>query len=192
MESVCSNVPAFITAMSALVAQTVDPQICVDFVQQTLVELLRTPHCLAPPYTRPAPGSYARHLVYRHCHDRYAIVAMVWRPGQGTPIHDHGGIWCVEGVYQGQMQVTQYDVTLLDARQAKAVPVRQITAGLGNVGALIPPHEYHVMANTSQETAITLHVYGGELKRCHVFLEAQDGTYTIEERQLCYTSVTTP
>jgi hypothetical protein len=47
------------------------------------------------------------------------------------------------------------------------------------------------MANTTQETAITLHVYGGELTRCHVFLDAPDGTYTIEERQLRYTSVTT-
>ena len=188
MESVCSSVPAFITAMDALVAQTTDPQACAAFVQHTLVDLLYTPDCLAPKYTRPAPESYARHLVYRHPKDRYVVVAMVWRPGQGTPIHDHGGIWCVEGVYQGQMQVTQYDVTPLDARRVKAVPVRHITAGLGNVGALIPPHEYHVIANTSQETAVTLHVYGGELKRCHVFLEAEDGTYTVAERELRYTA----
>ena len=38
------------------------------------------------------------------------MVAMTWGPGQGTPIHDHAGIWCVEGVIQGEMTVTSYQV----------------------------------------------------------------------------------
>jgi predicted metal-dependent enzyme (double-stranded beta helix superfamily) len=189
MESECSSVAALITAMNAFVAQTTDPHACVAFVQRTLPALLRTPHGLAPEYTVPATASYARHLVYRHPQGQYTVVAMVWRPGQGTPIHDHGGVWCVEGVYQGQMQVTQYNVTPIDTRHATAVPVQHITANLGNVGALIPPYEYHVMANTSPEMAITLHVYGAELQHCHVFVDAGDGTYRIEERELRYTSV---
>jgi predicted metal-dependent enzyme (double-stranded beta helix superfamily) len=188
MESECSSVAAFITAMNGMVAQTADPYACVAFVQRTLPTLLRTPHCLAPEHTFPASASYARHLVYRHPQGQYTMVAMVWRPGQGTPIHDHGGIWCVEGVYQGQMQVTQYNVTPLANHHVQAEPVQHITANLGNVGALIPPYEYHTMANTSSQNAITLHVYGAELQRCHVFLEAGDGTYRIEERQLHYTS----
>jgi predicted metal-dependent enzyme (double-stranded beta helix superfamily) len=188
MECECSSVPAFLTAMNTLVARTTDPNACVAFVQRALPTLLHTPHCLAPEYTISAPESYARHLVYRHPEGHYAVVAMVWRPGQGTPIHDHGGVWCVEGVYQGQMQVTQYNVTPIDARRVKAVPVQYITANLGNVGALIPPYEYHVMANTSRQTAITLHVYGAELKRCHIFVDAGDGTYCMEERELRYTA----
>jgi predicted metal-dependent enzyme (double-stranded beta helix superfamily) len=187
MDRACNTLPDFITALDALVARTTDPQTCVSFVQQHLVTLLHTPNCLAPAYTAPASASYARHLVYRHPQDRYVLVAMVWQPGQHTPIHDHGGIWCVEGVYQGQMQITQYDVVPIATKRVKAVPVQQITAGLGNVGALIPPHEYHVMANTSTETAITLHVYGAELKHCHVFIAADDGTYHVAERTLGYT-----
>ena len=35
---------------------------------------------------------------------------MTWGPGQGTPVHDHGGLWCVEGVVEGQIAVTRYDV----------------------------------------------------------------------------------
>ncbi len=27
---------------------------------------------------------------------------MTWGPGQGTPLHDHAGIWCVEGVVEGK------------------------------------------------------------------------------------------
>ena len=35
---------------------------------------------------------------------------MTWGPGQGTAMHDHGGLWCVEGVVEGAMTVTRYDV----------------------------------------------------------------------------------
>lgn len=190
MESACRTLPDFITAMDTFVAQTTDPHACASFVQQHLSTLLRTPNCIAPEHTIPAAESYARHLVYQHPQNRYVLVAMVWQPGQHTPIHDHGGVWCVEGVYQGQMHITQYDVTPIDAQRVKAVPVQEITAGLGNVGALIPPHEYHVMANTTATTAITLHVYGAELRRCHVFLEAGDDVYRVEERALRYTPTT--
>ena len=37
-------------------------------------------------------------------------VVMTWGPGQRTPLHDHAGIWCVEGVVEGRMDVTQYDL----------------------------------------------------------------------------------
>ena len=39
---------------------------------------------------------------------RYTAVVMTWGPGQGTAMHDHGGLWCVEGVVEGAMTVTQY------------------------------------------------------------------------------------
>lgn len=189
MESACRSVTAFIEAMNAMVSHTTDAHACTSFVQRTLPELLHTGNCLASAYTTPATASYARHLVYKHPDDRYVVVAMVWRPGQHTPIHDHGGVWCVEGVYQGQMDITQYDVIPMTDNHVKVVPVRSMTAGLGNVGALIPPYDYHVMANTSQETAVTLHVYGGELTRCHVFIEDGTGLYEVQERELTYTSL---
>ena len=39
---------------------------------------------------------------------------MTWGPGQGTPLHDHAGMWCVEGVLEGRIEVARYD--LLDER----------------------------------------------------------------------------
>ncbi|GIX47619.1 MAG: cysteine dioxygenase [Candidatus Tectimicrobiota bacterium] len=188
-ECACRDLASFISAMNALVAQTTDAHACVAFVQRALPSLLTQPHCLAPQHLTPAAASYARHLVYRHPQGRYVLVAMVWQPGQGTPIHDHGGVWCVEGVYRGRMQVTQYEVTPLEAGRVRVTAVRTLTAGLGNVGALIPPHEYHRMANTGDDTAVTLHVYGADLKRCRVFIERGDGTYGVQERELHYTTV---
>ena len=44
----------------------------------------------------------------------YSVVAMTWGPGQGTPLHDHSGLWCVEGVWHGELEITQYE--LLESR----------------------------------------------------------------------------
>ena len=189
MEHACCSLSGFTAALDDLVAQTTEAHTCAAFVQRTLPDLLQSSNCLPAAQMQPAADSYARHLIHRHPHGRYVMVAMVWQPGQRTPIHDHGGVWCVEGVYQGQMHITQYDVTALEAGHVSATPTREITAGLGNVGALIPPYEYHVMANTSQETAVTLHVYGADLQSCRVFVDDGHGRYHVQTRHLHYTSI---
>jgi predicted metal-dependent enzyme (double-stranded beta helix superfamily) len=51
-----------------------------------------------PEAARPArDDSYARHLLHRDRNNRFVVLALVWRPGQGTPIHDHS-CWGVMGV----------------------------------------------------------------------------------------------
>ena len=64
---------------------------------------------LTPEFLVPDPERYARRLVHRDPAHRYSIVAMVWNTGQGTPLHDHAGIWCVECVYTGRIKVTSYN-----------------------------------------------------------------------------------
>ena len=36
-------------------------------------------------------------------------------------------------------------------------------AGFGSAGCLIPPHEYHVIANAGDAPAISIHIYGGDV-----------------------------
>ena len=57
-------------------------------------------------FLAPAPDRYARRLLHRDPAGRYSAVVMVWGPGQGTPLHDHAGVWCVECVYRGRIRVT--------------------------------------------------------------------------------------
>lgn len=40
---------------------------------------------------------YARHLIHKQGEDGFAWWPWSGLPGQGTPVHDHGGTWCVEG-----------------------------------------------------------------------------------------------
>ena len=46
------------------------------------------------------PARYLSHLLHAEPDGSFSIVAMVWLPGQVTPVHDHV-TWCVFGVLQG-------------------------------------------------------------------------------------------
>ena len=135
----------------------------------------------------PRPDCYARRLLYEDPSKRFAAVVMTWGPGQRTPVHDHGGLWCVEGVVEGEMQVTQYDVRP-NGEAFDVVPVgAPLAAGVGDAGRLIPPTDYHVLANARPDgVSVTLHVYGGDLTGCRIFTQGSDGRYVSTTRALTY------
>ena len=135
-----------------------------------------------------AREGYARRLLHRDPSTRYSIVVMVWGQGQGTPIHDHAGLWCVECVFQGRIRVTSYE--LLGEEPGGRFRFRQegtLTAGLAEAGALIPPWDYHVIENTDPVPAVTIHVYGGEMDGCHSFVPEGGDVYRREWKPLRYT-----
>jgi 3-mercaptopropionate dioxygenase len=105
---------------------------------------------------------------------------------QRTPLHDHAGIWCVEGVVSGQMDVTQFDLVDESGDACRFEARGCVQASVGSAGCLIPPFEYHILANALSTPSITLHVYGGELTTCHVFEPAGNDRYVRRERALSY------
>lgn len=131
--------------------------------------------------------TYARRLLHRDPAGRYTAVVMTWGPGQRTALHDHAGIWCVECVVDGLMEVTQYELLSEAGGRYRFGRQGQVAAGRGSAGCLIPPFEYHTLANLSPDRAsMTLHIYGGEMDHCHVFEPAGDGTYSRATRALGY------
>ena len=138
-------------------------------------------------YRQARPDTYARRLLYRDPQNRYTMVVMTWGPGQRTALHDHAGIWCVECVVDGLMEVAQYDLTGEAAGVYRFAERSRVTAGRGSAGCLIPPFEYHTLANAQPaSSSITLHVYGGEMDHCHVFEPAGDGTWRRQRKDLAY------
>lgn len=133
------------------------------------------------------PDTYARRLLHRDPDGRYTAIVMTWGPGQGTPVHDHGGLWCVEGVVDGEIAVTQYDVRA-DGDGAFRITARDtLHAGMGEAGRLIPPTDHHVIANARPDVpSVTLHVYGGELAECQIFEPQPDGRYASRVRALSF------
>ncbi len=139
-------------------------------------------------FTKPMPNHYARRLLHRDPQGRYSAIVMTWGPGQGTAVHDHGGLWCVEGVVDGDIAVTQYPVEQETDGYYRVTPIGSLLAGTGSAGCLIPPTDHHVLANARPSRAsVTLHVYGGDLDDCKVFLPAtSDGRYAESTRMLSF------
>ena len=138
----------------------------------------------------PISDHYARRELHTCPRLGYSVVAMTWGPGQGTHVHDHDGAWCVEGVWHGRLAITQYEPRERDGERWRFTGVGTVEAGPGSAGSLIPPHEYHAIRNPStDDIAVSLHVYQRPLLRCHVFVpeDAGDpggGWTRREERQL--------
>jgi predicted metal-dependent enzyme (double-stranded beta helix superfamily) len=157
-------------------------------VKQALEELLTNGRVqLAGRFRAARPDTYARRLLHRDPAGRYTAIVMTWGPGQGTPVHDHGGLWCVEGVVEGQIAVTRYDVTRQPDDRYRVRALDTLLAGTGEAGRLIPPTDHHVIANAlSSQPSLTLHVYGGELGACQVFLPDADGLFVARMKALSY------
>jgi predicted metal-dependent enzyme (double-stranded beta helix superfamily) len=131
------------------------------------------------------PGHYARRELYRSDEHGYCVVAMTWSPGQGTPIHDHSGMWCVEGVWQGALEVVQYELLEHDDPRYRFLPAGAIQAGAGSAGSLIPPHEHHTICNASDhDLAISVHVYQDRMTRCNVFEPEHGEWYLRRSKEL--------
>ena len=145
---------------------------------------------LEPRFLEPNPERYARRLVHRDPQDRYTILAMVWNGGQGTPLHDHAGTWCVECVYRGKIRVTSFSVHGGDPEKdiVRFEKESVVMAGVGEAGALIPPFEYHMIENPAPTPSVTIHVYGGEMTFCHVFDPVGEGGYRRKYKELNYTT----
>jgi predicted metal-dependent enzyme (double-stranded beta helix superfamily) len=134
----------------------------------------------------PVEGHYARRELYACPVRGTTIVAMTWAPDQGTPIHDHCGLWCVEGVWQGQLEITRFELEEEDGDRFRFTRYETLTAGTGSAGALLPPHEYHTIRNPSKDRiAISLHVYQKAMGTCATFTPIEGGWYLRGSKTLC-------
>ena len=162
-----------------------------ELVKAVLIDSMQCGALAVPPeFRRPIEGTYARRLLHRDPDGQYTMVVMTWGPGQKTALHDHAGIWCVEGVVEGGMDVTQFDL-IEDPAAPEGGSYRFeeqgcVHAAVGSAGCLIPPFDYHVLANALDVPSITLHIYGGEMTTCHVFEPDGTGRYIRRDRALSY------
>ena len=106
------------------------------------------------------PAGYCSHLLHAEPDGSFSVTALVWRPGQVTPIHDHV-TWCVFGVIQGAEHEERY--VLLDDGWLEQGGGSVNAAG--DVAGLAPPADIHRVRNVGAHTAISLHVYGTDISR---------------------------
>ena len=104
---------------------------------------------------------YMSHVLHTEPDGAFSILALVWRPGQTTPIHDHL-TWCVFAVIQG---MEYEELFALDEEDECLLEAGSNINETGDVSGFAPPGDIHRVRNAGDRTAISIHVYGTDVSR---------------------------
>ena len=107
-------------------------------------------------------AQYVRTLLYRD--DRAEMLVLTWKPGQRSPVHDHGESTCIVRVVDGVATEHLYRRRERGASRREYMS-RQLTPG---VVTRTPGDHRHTLGNSAKrggDVLVTLHVYSPPLKR---------------------------
>jgi len=114
---------------------------------------------------------YSRHLVYEQKEPQFSLYTMVWRPGQWTPIHDHGA-WGIVGVLEGELHEESYCPASDCGEETGALACHaRVLLSPGSVaGFTAPPDLVHRSGAPERGSrTVSLHLYGSEMGTFHVY-----------------------
>lgn len=152
----------FVKELSQLLNQNPSEEIIFSKGKGLLRNLIAVDDWLPVEFTKPHPQYYQQYLLYADPLDRFSIVSFVWGPGQKTPIHNHT-VWGMVGQLRGEEKGTPY------YRQANGTfkAGESSICPPGHVDTVSPTtHDIHVVENNlSDQTSISIHVYGGNIGR---------------------------
>jgi 3-mercaptopropionate dioxygenase len=148
-------------AVRAAVGRRADWAETAELVATELERHLPSPRVLTPEQRAGDPERYRSHVLHSEPDGSFSIVALVWRPGQVTRIHDHV-TWCVFGVIQGIEYEEQFT---LDESSGCLVEAGYAVNEAGDVSGFAPPGDIHRVRNAGDGVAISIHIYGTDVSR---------------------------
>jgi 3-mercaptopropionate dioxygenase len=151
-----ADLSALLTGVRAAVAAHADWSGTAQLVADQLRLHLPDPDVLTAEQRLGSSGGYRSHTLHVEPDGSFSVIALVWRPGQITRIHDHI-TWCVFGVIQGIEHEELFDenLNLLGMSDNH----------VGEVSGFAPPGDIHRVHNTGATTAISIHIYGTDVTR---------------------------
>lgn len=166
----------FVAECAALAAAAPTPSDAVASIAPRMRKLTGAGRALLQPqHLRSDPASYTRNLLHAAPDGSLSLFALVWLPGQWTPIHDHG-TWGVVGVIEGTLVEQGYMRQDANAHEARDHGIRLVRGGLvllapGAVSTFVPnPDHIHQTGVPRDETkVVSLHLYGRVLSSFHVY-----------------------
>lgn len=163
VEELAPALRSFVADLSVARGRDARPRAMADFAARRLPGLLADRTWLPDSAQAGSTERYTQHVLVVAPDRSFSVVALVWRPGQATPIHDHV-CWCVVGVYEGEESQTRYHLMRSGADRYLVEAGRQ-RAGRGDCSSLVPPEEnIHRVSNAGTGRAISLHVYGADIE----------------------------
>jgi predicted metal-dependent enzyme (double-stranded beta helix superfamily) len=131
-------------------------------IMAALRRAVADPGLLAPEHRVQKPDCYARHVISSDPAGLFTVMALVWGPGQFSPVHGHH-TWCAYAVCDRGLMETIFDY---DTGSRTARPVRTAERPRG-YACFSPPglDQIHRLGNAGSEPAISIHVYGVDRDR---------------------------
>jgi len=134
-------------------------------------------YVLKPQHFKDDPDHYARNAVYiagsTPGGEGLSLYALVWNPGQWTPIHDHA-TWGVVGVVRGVLEERNF--IRLDQDHSADSGIRLVRSGPillaeRTVTSFVPNPDHIHMTGVpgNRDQAVSLHLYGRTMNNFHTY-----------------------
>jgi len=170
----------FIAQAAARSGGLAEPADCVLALAPLMLELIEgASRILQPRHYRSDFEHCARNLIYDAPDRSLSLYAVVWLPGQWTPVHDHGS-WGVVGVVEGVLEERSYVRLSPDRGADHGIELARggvILLGRGAVTSFVPnPDHIHVTGVPAErQRAVSLHLYGRTMNSFNIY-DMQAGT----------------
>lgn len=134
---------------------------------------------LKPAHYRSDPAHYARNAIYLAPDRSLSLYALVWLPGQWTPVHDHGS-WGVVGVVEGVLEERAFMAVDGEIRRNDGIRLKRGGMVLLPPGAVTtfvpnPDHIHKTGVAEDRGRVVSLHLYGRMMNSFHVY-DVERGT----------------
>ncbi len=170
----------FISRAVALNRDQPDPADCVQALAPLMLDLIdQAGSFLDASHYRSDVAGYARNLIYEAPDKGLSLYALVWLPGQWTPVHDHGS-WGVVGVVEGVLEERGYVRLSPDNGADTGITLARGGAVLLNHGAVSsfvpnPDHIHVTGVSSDRPRAVSLHLYGRMMSDFNIY-DVESGT----------------
>lgn len=134
---------------------------------------------LGPEHRRADPAHYARNAIHIDPAGDLSLFALVWLPGQWTPVHDHGS-WGVVGIVEGELEERALMSATGDITADHGIVLRRggmVLLPCGAVSSFVPNPDHIHMTGVAANRApcLSLHLYGRNMNAFHIY-DIQAGT----------------
>ncbi|KAI0893842.1 cysteine dioxygenase type I [Annulohypoxylon nitens] len=100
---------------------------------------------------------YTRNLVDEG-NGKANLLVLVWTPGKGSAIHDHGNAHCIMKILRGDLTETRYEFPNGDTEQPMQVKSEQVHKE-NAVAYMADELGLHRVSNQGSDFAVSLHLY---------------------------------
>jgi predicted metal-dependent enzyme (double-stranded beta helix superfamily) len=152
----------FVRGLTALIDSGANEAAIFRDGRALLADLIASDDWLPEAIAEPDPVGYRIHLLHCDPAGRFSVSAMVWGPGQGTPIHDHT-VWGMVGVLRGRERCEEFSLRF--PPDGPLVPGEDHELQRGDIDLVSPAiGDIHRVSNALADgVSVSIHVYGGDL-----------------------------